>query len=336
MKTWIYEDAIRLESLRMIERPDPVPGPHEVVLKMRAASLNYRDLAIARGRYPLGVGAPLVPLSDGAGEVVRIGSEVTRTQVGQLVCPTYVPGWIDGPPTRQNGRRRLGGPSDGVLTEYMLLDEEELVVAPRHLSPEEAATLPIAAVTAWEALFRAGPLAPGDAVAVLGTGGVSLAAIQLARAGGAQVISVTRDDRHVERLRDLGAHAVVPRGESDWPSDVLAVTGGRGADVVIDVVGGPSVARSIAASRVAGRVHLVGFVGATSATIDTFDAIRHAVTVRAESAGSRATFEQMNRAIDLNRVTPVVDRVYPVGEITRAFDRLAERGHFGKVVVTLP
>src|SRR5579875_1013846 len=240
MKAYAYVDRVGLDALQLVERPDPAaPGPREIVLKLRAAALNYRDLAIAAGTYHVGVCPPLVPLSDGAGEVVAAGSKVTRFRVGDLACPVYLPDWLDGPISPRVARRRLGGPSDGVLQEFMRLSEEEAVRAPHHLAPVEAACLPVTAVTAWRSLYEVGALAPGDSLVVQGAGGLSTAAIQFAAAGGAHVISLVRCGEHQARLRELGAHEVVVSADSaDWTARILELSGGLGADAALNVAGG--------------------------------------------------------------------------------------------------
>jgi NADPH:quinone reductase-like Zn-dependent oxidoreductase len=209
MKAFAYRDRIAFDSLVEVNLPDPEPGPHDVVLRMRAAALNYRDLAIASGNYHIAVNAPLIPLSDGAGEVLQIGAQVIRVRIGDIACPTYLPDWIEGPVSPRLARRRLGGPSDGVLAEMICLHEDEIVKAPSHLDPVESATLPVAAVTAWHCLYQLGTLRPGETLVVLGSGGVSTSALQLARAGGARVIAVTRREGHRARLQQLGATDVV-------------------------------------------------------------------------------------------------------------------------------
>ncbi|MHB1954569.1 MAG: zinc-dependent alcohol dehydrogenase family protein [Sulfobacillus sp.] len=335
MKVYSYANRISLDNLRPEQRPDPIPGPHDVVLKMRAVALNYRDVAIARGHYHAKMEAPLIPLSDGAGEVVSAGEKVTRLRVGDLACPVYLPDWIDGPIHPRLMRRRLGGPNDGVLAEMILLNEEEVVRAPAHLDAVEAATLPVSAVTAWHVLYQTGFVRPGETVLVHGSGGVSTAALQFARAGGARVIALTRRDRHEARLRELGANDVVIASDTpDWPKHVVEMTNGEGADVVVDVVGGASLSRSIASIRVGGCVHLVGYTADTYATIDIFDAIRHATKINVAAAGNRQSFEALVRAMELQKIRPAVDRSFDVDDIKQAFEHLSKGGNFGKIVLT--
>ncbi len=283
MRAHAYVDRIDLADLRPVERPDPDPGPSDVVIKIQAVALNFRDLAIARGHYHIGVQPPLIPLSDGAGVVVSVGNRVKRVRVGDLACPVYLPDWIDGPVSPQVARRRLGGPSDGVLAEYICLDEKEVVRAPSHLSAAEAATLPVAAVTAWHSLHQIGQVRPGENVVVQGSGGVSIAALQFAHAAGARVIMTTRRPDHEERLRQL----------------------------------------------------LIGYVADTSAAIDIFEAIRHAVTIHIGSAGSRSSFEKLVRAMEHQKIKPAVGQVYPVSRLHEAFDRLGRGGVLGKTVIEL-
>jgi len=335
MKAYAYVNRIGLDDLRMIELPDPQPGPYDILLRMRAAALNFRDLAIARGNYHIQVSAPLIPVSDGAGEVIATGPAVTRFRLGDMVCPTYLPGWIDGTITPTGARRRLGGPHDGLLSELVVINEEAAVRAPRHLAPEEAATLPISAVTAWHSLYHLGVIHPGDTVVVQGTGGVSTSAIQFASAGGARVISVVRRDRHAERLRALGAHDVIVTDATPaWPARVVTLTNNAGADVVVNVAGGVTLAQSIACTRMGGTTHLIGYASDTSAQIDIFDAIRHGAVVRVAAAGSRTSFERMVTAIEVNQIRPAISGVFPLARVHDAFAALQEGGHFGKLVLT--
>jgi NADPH:quinone reductase-like Zn-dependent oxidoreductase len=324
---------IGLDALTSEQRPDPSPGPRDVVLRMRSLSLNYRDLAIARGHYHVAVEPPLVPISDGAGEVVAVGPEVTQVRIGELACPIYLPNWIDGPPTPEKLKRRLGGPNDGVMAELVCLDEEHVVRAPSHLEPVEAASLPVTAVTAWHCLFELGTLRPGETIVILGTGGVSNAALLFAQAAGARVIAVTRRETWAGRLRSLGASDVIVDGSNEWPKRVMELTAESGADVVLDIVGADSVGRSVAATRHGGLVHLVGYAAGERATFDIFEAIRHAVTIRIATAGSRRSFQALNRVLEERKLRPAIDRVFPVSSFRDAFGYLERGGHFGKVAL---
>ncbi len=334
MRAYAYVDRIGPDALVPVERPDPVPGPHDVVLRMQAAALNYRDLAIARGHYHIKCSPPLVPVSDGAGDVIAVGSQVTRLQTGEIACPVYLPDWIDGPASPRVLRRRLGGPTDGVLSELLCLNEEEVVRAPSHMDAVEASTLPITAVTAWQSLYQLGCLRPGETLVVLGTGGVSTAALQLARAGGVQVIAVVRRPEQECQMREFGAHHVVlAPGTTDWPRRVAELTAGRGADAVIDVVGGDSLRNSIAATRSGGTVHVVGYAAETDAHFDIFDAIRHATTIRVAVAGNRNSFEALIRVMEQQTIRTAIHRTFPIARWREAFECLANGGHFGKIVL---
>lgn len=331
MKAFVFESRLALDDLRAVEQPAPSPGPREVLLQMRAASLNYRDLSIARGEYgsyPL----PLVPVSDGAGTIVALGSEARRFRVGDLVCPSYVPDWIDGPVQEKTARRRLGGPADGVLREVMCVDEEALVRAPAHFTAAEAATLPIAGVTAWQALFADGRAAAGQTVCVQGSGGVSLFVVQLARAAGLRVLSLLRGTARRDALERLGAE-VFDSTTTDWPEHVLAATGGHGVDLFVDVVGGPMLANTIAATRVGGSVVLLGYVGGTKVTLDLLAVIRRAITLRAVSGGSRKSFEQLVDFLEAHDLRPVIGARFFFDELRAAYDYLAAGKAMGKVVI---
>ena len=324
-----------LDGLVLGERPAPRPGPGEILVRVQAATLNYRDLAIARGSYgdfPL----PVVPLSDACGEVEAVGAGVTRFAAGDRVCPLYVMDWMGGPPSPEAVARRLGGPQDGVLAEQVCVHERSAVRAPRHMTPVQAACLPIAGVTAWQALFVQGRVKPGDVVVVQGTGGVSLFALQLAVCAGARVIATSGSEAKAARARALGAEAVIDyRRTPDWPREVLALTGGRGADHVVDVVGGGNVARSVAAARVGGSISLIGFLDGTTGTLDLPDAFRRIVSLHAISVGSRDAFEALVAATEAAALEPVVDRVFAFDAFRDAYRHLAQAGHVGKIAIAM-
>lgn len=335
MWTWRYVDRIGRDGLRRVEDQRPEPGPGQVLLRMRAAAVNYRDLAIASGHYHVGVAPPLTPLSDGAGEVVEVGAGVSRVAVGDLACPVYLPDWIDGPITPRAARRRLGGPTDGVLSEYLRLSEEDVVRAPRHLSPEAAASLPVTYVTAWRTLFHLGGLRPGDRIVVEGAGGVSSAAVQIAAATGAEVISVTRRAENIERLRALGASEVIVAETGAWAGAVMGLTKG-GADLALVVSGGGAVGHAISALGPGGRLLLVGYAAGIKAEIDIFEAIRRGVTIHVATAGPRQAFESLARFLELRGLVPLIGQVFEGDDPGPAFDALAAGGHAGKIVLRLP
>jgi NADPH:quinone reductase-like Zn-dependent oxidoreductase len=336
MKTFLYRQALSLDDLVEVDRPIPSPGPGELLVRVHAVSLNFRDLAVARGTYG-DFAAPLVPLSDASGEVVGVGSDARRFAVGDRVVPAYVPDWLDGPVRADVARRRLGGPIDGVLAEYIRVHEDAAVRAPRHLSHEAASTLPIAGASVWQALVADAGLRAGDVVGISGAGGASLFAVQIAKAAGARPIVVARGADKLARIEAMGATVVDSWSEREWERRVLELTGGVGVDVFLDVVGGDALARSIAATRVGGTVSAFGFARGTSAELDLVSFIRRAVTVRATSGASRASLEALVSALELAGTEPIVDRVFgsSLAEIRAAFHHLAEGRPFGKVVIAM-
>lgn len=332
MKAFRFEERIALENLRLVELDVPKPGPHEILVRMRAAAMNQRDVLIAQGRYG-NFPAPLVPLSDGAGEVVEVGEAATRFRTGDRVLPTYVQDWISGPLREGVGQRRLGGPNDGTLRELMIVHEEAAVRAPSNLGWLEAATLPCAAMSAWQVLFTIGAIGPGSVVAVQGTGGVALFVVQLARAAGAKVVVLLRRGARAPQVERMGAIVIDTSQEPAWESRVLSLTDGRGVDLFVDVVGGEFVNRAVTATRLGGTIALVGFVGDTTASLDIPAAIRRGVSFRAVTGGSRTMLEELVRAIEATDLHPIVDTVVPFTKAPEAFAKLASGSPFGKVVI---
>jgi NADPH:quinone reductase-like Zn-dependent oxidoreductase len=327
----------KLGSLDALERKEmeaPRPGAGQVVLRMRACSLNHRDLNIISGNYTsVPIKPAVIPLSDGAGEVAAVGADVTRWKVGDRVAPIFVQRWLGGELRREYMPSALGGPSDGVLAEQIVVSAEGLVRIPAHMSFEQAATLPCAAVTAWNAVFVAGKLQPGQTLVTLGTGGVSLFAAQLALIGGAKVIATTGSEAKIERLRAIGVADVINyRMTPDWDARVRELTGGRGADLVVEVGGPGSLARSIGAIRYCGHVSVVGNL-AGKATIDPAPLFAKRASMCGIQVGSRDMFEAMNRAMEAAALQPVVDRVFGFDDARAACDYLASGQHFGKVVI---
>ena len=334
MRVWEIGERFGLDALRLVERPDPKPGRGQVVVRVRAASLNYRDLLTVQGLYNPKQALPLVPVSDGAGEVETVGEGVSRVSVGQRVAGIFAQTWIAGRPTRERMRSTLGGPLDGMLAERALLDAEGVVPVPEHLSHEEAATLPCAAVTAWNALVEQGGLKAGDTLLVLGTGGVAVFALQLAHLLGVRVIVTSSQDEKLERARALGAAETINyRTTPDWENAVKALTGGVGVDHVVEVGGAGTLMKSLRAVRMGGTISLIGNLAGLDAQVNLGLVFMQGVRVQGVFVGSRETFEVLNRAIALHRLRPVVDRVFPFEGVGAAFEHLAGQTHFGKVVI---
>lgn len=327
--------AFSLAALTLSERPVPRPQRGEILIRVRAASLNYRDLAILGGRYLENLPLPFVPASDACGEVVELGEEVTRFRVGDRVLPIYVQGWHDGLPTReQRTRKTLGAPLGGVLQDYIVVPAEDAVAAPAFMSDAEASTLPIAGLTAWSALVEGG-IKPGDVVLVIGTGGVSLFALQFAKISGATVIVLSSSDEKLSRARALGADVGINyRKTVDWPLAVRELTHHRGADIIVET-GGATLSQSLSAIAYGGFVAVIGFTAGHDATVQVRQFIGPLVRLQGIAVGSRARFEAMNRALTQHQMRPVLDTLFPLDEAAQAFARMQRGEHFGKIVVTL-
>ena len=331
MKVVEIRDKFGVDSLKLVERPNPAPGPGQVVLKMKAFSINYRDLLVVNGVGPWKPPLSRVPLSDGVGIVAAAGSGVSRVKVGDRVAPIFYPKWLEGRVAPEKMGQALGGAAaDGVLSEYTLFDESSLVHVPAHLTDEEAATLPCAGVTAWSTVSVFREITPGDSVAVLGTGGVSIFALQFARLLGARVIVTSSSDQKLARAKEMGAAAVINyKATPDWPKAVVELTDGVGADYVVDTVGG--LKEAIAAVRLGGTVAFVGLLTGMTAEVDLVTFMGKCARIEAVDVGSREMFETMNKAIEFHAMRPVVDRVFGFSELREALNCLREARHFGKV-----
>ncbi len=342
MKAWMLEKSFGIDSLAIGERETPRPGPHEVLIRVRAVSLNYRDLVFVEGKamphHPL----PLVPGADCAGEVVAVGAATRRVAVGDRVAATFSR-WRGGKPQHAELFDATPGglydttlgvpPRDGVLAEYALFDEERVVKTPAHLSFEEASTLPVAGVTAWHALFVDTPLRAGDTVLVQGTGGVATFATQLARAAGVRVIVTSRSDEKLARAKEIGAHEVINyRTTPAWDERARELTAGVGVDLVVDVTGG-ELGRSINALRTGGQVSVIGFLSGFASQVDIFPLLLKNARIQGLFVGDRDMFDGLNAAISLHRLRPVVDRVYPFEQANKAIAELAHGNYVGKLVV---
>lgn len=333
MRAWNIR-KFGLDALEQTTLPVPAPGPRELLVRVGAASLNYRDRLVVEGTFIPDLALPFVPASDAAGEVVAVGKDVTRFGVGDRVTGHYIPAWIAGDGSGPEGEYiSRGGPLPGVLAEYVVWHEETVVSTPGYLTDREAATLPIAAVTAWVALFDHGRLEPGETVLVEGTGGVSIFALQLAVAAGARVIVTSSSDEKLARAKALGAaDGVNYVRHPDWDQQVLALTGGRGVDIVLEVVGGGNVRRAANVLARNGHLAIIGIIDGLTFGLDTVPFMRQRATMRGVLVGSRRHFEEVNRALEARQIHPVVEQVYPFEEVRAAFAHLV-RGPFGKIVI---
>ena len=334
MRAWQVSDAFGLENLRCVERTVPQPTAGEVRLRMEATSLNYRDLLMVRGQYDPRQPLPLIPCSDGAGTVVEVGEGVSDLRPGDRVTPIFATRWLTNEPSRQTIRSTLGGPLDGTLCEEMVLPATAVVPVPDHLSLAEAATLPCAALTAWSSLVTLGSLRAGQTVVVLGTGGVSIFALQFAKALGARVIITSSDNAKLERARALGADVLVNyRSEPQWSKAVRAATDGEGADLVVEVGGAGTFEESVKSTRVGGIVSLIGVLAGAQKDLRLLPVVMNQIRVQGVLVGSREGFVEMNRTISEHELRPVIDCTFDFDEAPAAFDHLASQAHFGKVVV---
>ena len=330
MRVWEVEGEWGVEKLRPVERPAPKPGPGEVVLRMRAASLNYRDLLMVEGKA--GGKLPLIPFSDGAGEVVAVGAGGARVARGDRVCPLFFQSWPGGRIGAKSRALSLGGSVPGVLQEEMLLSAEGVARIPQGFSFAEAATLPCAALTAWRALVAEGGIEAGDTVLVQGTGGVSIFALQFAKLVGARVIVTSSSEAKLARARALGADQLIDyRRTPEWAKSVLELTEGRGVDHVVEVGGKDTLKQSLEAAAVGGRIFIIGVLSGLPGAVDALAVFRKNLRVVGISVGSREQFEQMVQAIDAHRLKPVIDRRFRVEQVQDALRLMRSGEHFGKI-----
>lgn len=330
-----YElQSFGIENLKQVDRPDVEPGPGEVLVAIKSTSLNYRDYLTVIGEYNPRQKMPLIPLCDGAGEVIAVGAGVKRLKVGDRVASNFAQDWVSGQPNISQLRTSLGGPLDGCLVEQRIFPEYAPVKLPDYLSYEEASTLPCAAVTAWSAMMQAGTKA-GDTVLVLGTGGVSIFALQFAKMQGAQVIVTSSSDEKIARAKGLGAdHSINYRTKPNWSKEVRRITRMAGADHVIEVGGTGTLEHSIMSTKLFGHISLIGVLaGGGAAPVNMTPVLMQNIRVQGILVGGRDSFEEMLRAMQQHTMQPVIDRVFDFNDAPAAFEYLAAGKHFGKVCI---
>ncbi len=335
-----------IEKLNSTNREAAALKQHEVRVAMKAVSLNYRDLLVVKGHYAklydgatTPGGMPLIPCSDGAGEVIEIGEDVSRFKVGDRVAGIFMQGWIGGEINAEIGKTALGGAIDGVLAESVVFNQEGLVHIPEHFSYEEGATLPCAAVTAWNGMIHTGKIKAGDTVLTLGTGGVSIFAVQFGKMMGARVIVTSSSNEKLERLhKEFGIDKkdlINYKEKPDWEKEVLSLTGKRGVDLTVELGGAGTLAKSVICTRVGGHVSVIGILANNQGDFNPINVLMKTLRLQGIYVGSREMFEDMNRAISLHKIKPVIDKVFSFDDAIKAFQYMESQAHFGKVVIKL-
>jgi len=324
-----------IDNLTLVDREQPRPGSGQVLVKLTAASLNYRDYMMVMGSYNPKLKRPLVPLSDGTGVVEEVGDGVARFKKGDRVAGSFFQKWLEGPPTKAHHSAALGGSVDGMAREFAVFSEEGLVAVPPSLSDVEAAALPCAAVTAWHALFEHASTAPGDTVLLQGTGGVSIFALQLAAAAGLRVIITSGSDEKLARAKALGAHDLINyKSTPKWDAAARDFTGGLGVDHIVEVGGGKTMGESLRAIRTHGFISIIGVLSGSDAAFSLANILVNSVRIQGIYVGSRHMFERLNRAVELHHIKPVVDKVLPWTDLKAALRHMESQQHFGKICLT--
>lgn len=336
MRAYEVREARGIEGIALNSaRPQPEPGFAEVLIRVGAAAMNYRDLLVAAGRYGAATKPSVIPVSDGAGEVVAVGAGVTAFKPGDRVAGAFFPRWVAGPISAEVTKSVLGGSVDGMLAEYVALPESGVVAVPDHLTFEEAATLPCAGVTAWNAIVNLGRVHGGQTVLLLGTGGVSMFALQFAKLHGATVIQTSGSEEKLESARALGADSTLNyRAVTDWDAEVLKLTGGKGVDLVVEVGGPGTLQRSMRAVRVGGTIVMIGLVAGTG-EVNPMPLVSRAIRLQGVYVGSRQDFVDMNAAMSASALRPVIGSTFDFDRALDAYRHLAAGAHFGKVVIRL-
>jgi len=336
MQVCAIQDAFGIDALKFSERPSPPLGHGQVRVRVKAVSLNYRDLMTVKHGGARGIRLPLIPCSDGAGEVMEVGPGVTRVQPGARVAGIFLQSWLAGEMTAAHGHSALGGAIDGMLAEQVVLHEDGLVHVPEHMSYEDASTLPCAAVTAWQGLVTKGGLKAGDTVLVQGTGGVSIFALQFAVMTGARVILTSSSDEKLARAKQLGVwQGINYKTTPNWDERALELTGGAGVDHVVEVGGAGTLEQSFRAARIGGTISLIGVLTGFTGKIDPLPVLIKSLRMQGIYVGSREMFEAMNRAMVQHKARPVIDRVFPFAQSREALTYMESAAHFGKIVIAL-
>jgi NADPH:quinone reductase-like Zn-dependent oxidoreductase len=332
MRAYEIVSAGGVDALALNERQSPQPGTGEILVEIRASSINYRDLSTIEDPITRGIEFPCIPNSDGAGEVIALGAGVSRFKTGDRVAGCFFQNWSDGRISTQAMASAMGGAVGGVLAEQVVLSEAGAVHIPAHMSYEEASTLPCAGLTAWNCLLEQGGLRAGNTALFLGTGGVSIVGLQIAKMMGARAIITSSSDEKLARARELGADELINyRHNPDWEAEVLEMTNGTGVDVTIETGGGGTLEKTMSATRVGGTISLIGVL--TGGSINPTTVMRKSIRLQGVYVGNRRMFEDMNAAFSLNRIHPVVDRIFDFEDARSAYHAMRAAGHFGKLVV---
>lgn len=336
VRAYEIDGEFGIDALKVTEKPPAALKGNEVRIRVKATSLNYRDLMMVKGIYSKKLPFPLVPLSDGAGEVVEVGADVTRAKVGDRVAVNFMSAWVAGPIAPEHAQSALGGAINGMLADHVVMPEQGLVHIPASLSFEEAATLPCAAVTAWNALIGMGRIKTGDKILTMGTGGVSLFALQFAKMSGAEVIITSSSNEKLQRAKKMGAdHVINYKENEDWDKRVLELTNGAGVDHVVELGGAGTLDRSLKAVKLGGRISLIGVLTGNQGTFNPVSVLMKQVTLQGIFVGPRVMFEDMIEAMELHKTKPVIDKVFGFDEVKQAYKHMESASHFGKIVVKL-
>jgi len=334
MRAYRVETAEGIDAIQLTELDTPTPGDNEVLVKMKACSLNYRDLLITMGGYVRNDSRPITPVSDGAGEVISVGKNVTRFKAGDRVVGNFFQHWVDGKIDDKGLNSALGGAIDGVLADSFILQEDCSVKVPEHMSYTEAATLPCAATTAWHALVNVGEIKTGDTILLLGTGGVSIFGLQLAKAKGATVIITSSSDEKLERAKSMGAdHTINYKTHPDWEEEVLRITNGKGVDNVLEVGGAGTFEKSVASAKVNGTVSVIGILSGLENPSISLMTIFNLLRIQGIYVGSTEMLTELSDFMAEHNIQPVVDKTFSFSDAKLAYQHMAAAKHFGKVVI---